>query len=144
MHNDIAALSDIIRNLNEGRAFYRDAASKATREDLKRLFDRIAKTKTSIINDLQNKIIFSGNEPVDEGKVGGGLRQAWSTIRARFASDKEASYVTQLKDVEDRILSSFRQAIAASEDPSVRDIAQKYLPRITLDHDEIFALDPAP
>ncbi|HVF34817.1 MAG TPA: PA2169 family four-helix-bundle protein [Candidatus Saccharimonadia bacterium] len=141
MNNDIAALSDMIRALNEGRAFYVDAATKATREDLKRLFDRMAKTKTTIINNLQNKVIFSGHEPVDEGKAGGAMRQAWSNIRARLSSDKEASYVTKLEDVEARILASFRDAIAATKDESVRVIAQKYMPQITSDHDEIRALN---
>lgn len=143
MNNDTAALNAMIRALNDGRAFYQEAASKVMREDLKRLFDRMAKTKAAIVQNMQNKVILSGNEPSDEGTFAGGMRQAYAAIRARLSSDKEASYVSELEGCEDRIVASFREAIAGSKDPAVRGIAERYLPDVTRDHDEIRALKHA-
>ncbi len=143
MNTDNATLNDMIRTLNDGRTFYEDAASKVAREDLKRLFERMARTKTAIVNDMKNKVVFTGEEPNDDGTVGGGFRKAYADIRARLANDKEASYVSQLEEFEDRILASFREAIEASKDPEVRSIAQKYMPEVTRDHNEMRALKHA-
>jgi len=140
MRNDATSLNEMIRALNDGRTFYQDAASKVTREDLKRLFERMARTKTAIVNDMKNKVVFSGEEPSDDGSLGGGVRKAYADIRAKLATDKEASYVAQLEQFEDRILESFRAAITESKDPEVRGLAQKYMPDVTRDHDEMRAL----
>ena len=140
MKTDDAALDEMIRMLNDGRSFYEEAAGKVAREDLKRLFERIARTKTAIVNDMKNKVILAGAEPHDEGTATGGLRRAYAELRAKLASDREASYVDQLEEFEDRILASFREAIEGSRDPEIRSIAQKYLPEVARDHDEMRAL----
>ena len=140
MRNDATSLNEMIRALNDGRTFYQDAAAKVTREDLKRLFERMARTKTAIVNDMKNKVVFSGEEPSDDGSLGGGVRKAYADIKAKLATDKEASYVEQLEDCEDRILASFKAAIEESKDPEVRGLAQKYMPEVTRDHDEMRAL----
>ena len=140
MKTDNAALDDMIRTLNDGRSFYEEAAGKVAREDLKRLFERIARTKSAIVNDMKNKVILAGVEPHDEGSTAGSLRRAWGELRAKIASDREASYVDQLEEFEDLILESFRDAIEGSSDPEIRSLARKYLPEVTRDHDEMRAL----
>jgi uncharacterized protein (TIGR02284 family) len=140
MNTDHSALNDMISTLNDGRAFYQDAATKVGREDLKRLFERMAQTKTAIVKDMQNTVVFTGAEPSDEGSFAGGMRQAYAGIRARISGDNEATYVAELEQFEDRILESFRAAIEASEDPAVRAIAQKHMPEVARDHGEMRAL----
>ena len=143
MKTDHAALDDMLRTLHDGRDFYQDAASKVAREDLKRLFERMARTKTAIINDMQGTVVLSGAEPSDDGSFSGGMRKAYAGIRARLAGDQEATYVAELEGFEDRILASFREAIEASSDPRVRSIAQKYMPDVLRDHNEMRALKQA-
>ena len=140
MNTDHSALSNMITALIDGRAFYQDAATKVAREDLKRLFERMAKNKTAIVNDMQNTVVFTGAEPSDEGSFAGTLRKAYAGALARLSPDKEATYVAELGAFEDRILDSFRAAIEASADPAVRAIAQKHMPEVTRDHSEMRAL----
>lgn len=138
---DTATLTDMIHVLNDGKTFYQEAASKVSRPDLKRLFERMAQTKAAIANDIKTTVVFGGAEPpLDEGSVGGGLRKAWAELRTKLSHDKEAEYVSQLEEFEDRILESFREAVVESKDPEVRAVAQKYMPEVTRDHNEMRAL----
>jgi uncharacterized protein (TIGR02284 family) len=91
MNTDHSALNDMISTLNDGRAFYQDAATKVAREDLKRLFERMAKTKMAIVNDMQNTVVFTGAEPSDEGSFSGGMRKAYAGLLARLSPSSNSS-----------------------------------------------------
>ena len=140
MNTDTAKLYDMIHVLVDGKTFYQEAAGKVTRPDLKRLFEQMAQTKAAIANDIKNKVVLAGGEPLEEGSATGGLRKAWAELRTKLSHDREAEYVTQLEEFEDRILESFREAVVDSKDPEVRAVAQKYMPEVTRDHNEMRAL----
>jgi uncharacterized protein (TIGR02284 family) len=140
MNTDTAKLYDMIHVLVDGKTFYQEAAAKVTRPDLKRLFEQMAQTKAAIANDIKNKVVLAGGEPLEEGSATGGLRKAWAELRTKLSHDREAEYVTQLEEFEDRILESFREAVVDSKDPEVRAVAQKYMPEVTRDHNEMRAL----
>lgn len=139
---DTSTLNDLIDVLEDGRNFYADAATKVERADLKALFERMARTKTAMVNDLKNKVVFSGKEPSD-GSFAGSVRKAYADMKASLVSDTQAEYVAQLEEFEDRILDEFRDAIENTDDPEVRAIAAKYMPEVRRDHDEMKALKDA-
>lgn len=139
---DTSTLNDLINVLEDGRNFYADAATKVDRADLRALFERMARTKTAIVNDLKNKVVFSGEEPSD-GSMGGSIRKAYAELKAKLVSDTEGEYVAQLEEFEDRILKEFREAIEGSDDVEVKNIALKYMPEVRRDHDEMRALKEA-
>lgn len=139
---DTSTLNDLINVLEDGRSFYADAATKVERADLRALFERMARTKTAIVNDLKNKVVFSGDEPSD-GSFGGSIRKSYAELKAKLVSDTEGEYVAQLEEFEDRILKEFREAIEESDDAEVKNIALKYMPEVRRDHDEMRALKEA-
>lgn len=142
MATDTATLNDLINVLEDGRSFYGDAAEKVERPDLKALFQRMARTKAAIVNELKAKVTFSGEKPSD-GSIAGSLRKAYAEVKATLVSDTQAEYVAQLEEFEDRILDEFRDAIEESDDIEVRNVALKYLPEVRRDHDEMRALKRA-
>ncbi len=139
MTNDTATLNDMINVLEDSRGFYAEAAEQVDRPDLRTLFLRMATTKRVIMNDLKNKVIFTGEEPAD-GSWAGSIRKAYAGLKTRLIDDSPGEYVAQLEEFEDRILDQFRDAVEASDDPSVRQIAIKYLPEVQRDHDQMRSL----
>lgn len=135
MSHDISTMNEMIEVLDDARSFYEDAAVKVTRPELKQLFEHMTRTKTAIVNDLKNKVVTVGEKPSEHGSLAGSLRKGWGELRAKLASDTSGEYVVQLEEFEDRILHAFKDAVADSDDPEVRGIAQKYMPEITRDHD---------
>lgn len=136
---DTSTLNDLIQVLNDGKSFYEEAAPKV-RADLATVFQRMARTKAAIVNDLQAAVASAGEKPAQSGTFAGSVRKLYADVRTSLSSDSDAEYVAQLEEFEDRILAEFRAAVEKSDDANVRAIAQRHLPNVTRDHDDMRAL----
>ncbi|MDR3389136.1 MAG: PA2169 family four-helix-bundle protein [Rudaea sp.] len=143
MSKDTATLNDMIEVLNDGKKFYEEAATQIRRADLKALFSRMARTKDSIASDLRTAVVASGAKPAEGGSFAGALRTAYAEIATKLSSDKDYTYIAQLEEFEDRILHAFQNAQSKSEDEGVRTIAQRYMPEVIRDHNEMRGLKQA-
>jgi uncharacterized protein (TIGR02284 family) len=137
---DTTTLNDMIEVLNDGRTFYEEAAIEVKRADLKTLFVRMARIKQSIANDLRTAVVANGAMPAEGGSFAGKLRTVYAEVRAKLSSHKDDEYVTQLEEFEDRIMCAFKNAASASDDQAVRTIANRYMPEVMRDHNEMKAL----
>jgi hypothetical protein len=61
---DTATLNDIIEVLDDGLTFYQEAATRVERPDLRNLFERMARTKQSIAENLRTAVVA-----VDQGTL---------------------------------------------------------------------------
>jgi uncharacterized protein (TIGR02284 family) len=137
MHQDTATLNDMIEVLDDGQTFYQEAATRVERPDLRILFERMARTKQSIAENLRTAVVAEGAKPPVDGSFAGSVRKAYAEMRAALSNHKDYQYVAQLEKFEDRILRSFEDAVAESDDDIVRSIAHRYLPEVTRDHNEM-------
>jgi uncharacterized protein (TIGR02284 family) len=140
VNSDTATLNDMIEVLDDGQTFYQEAATRVERPDLRKLFQRMARTKKSIAEDLRTAVVANGATPPVDGSFAGSLRKAYAEMRAALSSHKDYQYVAQLERFEDRILRSFECAVAESDDHVVRTIAHRYLPEVIRDYNEMKAL----
>ncbi|MBN8482415.1 MAG: PA2169 family four-helix-bundle protein [Xanthomonadales bacterium] len=138
-HTDTSTLNDLIQVLNDGKSFYEEAAPKV-RSDLASVFQRMARTKAAIVADLQSAVASAGEKPADGGSFAGTVRKWYAEMRTTLSADSDAQYVAQLEEFEDRILAEFRNAVEKSDDANVRAIAQRHLPAVSRDHDDMRAL----
>ena len=137
---DTATLNDMIEVLNDGKTFYEEASIEVDRADLKTLFIRMARTKQAIANDLRTAVVANDAKPAEGGSFVGKLRSAYAEVRAKLSSHKDDEYVTQLEEFEDRIMCAFKNAASTSDDQAVRTIANRYLPEVMRDHNEMKTL----
>lgn len=140
MTKDAATLNEMIEVLNDGKKFYDEASIEVNRTDLKELFQRMARTKQDIAEHLRTAVVATGTKPSEGGSFAGTLRTAYAEIRTKLSSHKDYEYVSQLEEFEDRILHAFEHAISSSGDQNVRSIANRYMPEVTRDHDEMRTL----
>ena len=136
---ETATLNDLIEVLNDGKTFYEEA-SRHVHADLAAVFQRMARTKAAIASDLSGKVASRGDEPTSGGTFTGSIRKLYAEVRTSLASDADAAYIAQLEEFEDRILAAFRDAAEKTDDAGVREIAQRYLPDVTRDHNDMRAM----
>lgn len=134
-----ADLNDLIEVLNDGKCFYEEAATEVN-SDLAKVFRRMARTKGAIASDLSGKVASRGGKPASGGSFSGTMRKLYAEARTAVARDKEAEFVKQLEEFEDRILHAFRDSVEQSDDAGVREIALRYMPEVTRDHNDMRAL----
>jgi uncharacterized protein (TIGR02284 family) len=143
MNTDTATLKDLVEVLSDGKKFYEEASTKVKQPDLKQLFSRMARTKAAIANDLKTNISMTGKSVPESGSLSGSLRRAYGEIAAHLSKTRNAKYVDQLEDFEDRIVDAFRTAVDKSDDADVRALAEKYMPEILRDHQQMSTLKHA-
>ena len=134
------SLNEIIGVLDDGRDFYEDAARHIADRDTRELFERMAQTKQSIVDELRERVVANGERPTGHGTLRGTVRRAYAELRVRLSRDPEAEYIAQLEAFEDRIVHAFQDVIFDSDDPDVRGIVLKYMPKVALDHTDMAAL----
>ena len=143
MTRQTATLNELVEALNDGIAFFDQAAERSKDPGRIELFQRIRHLKATIAADLRAEVALNGGEPRAEGSWLGSFRQAYADLRSRLADDSDASYIAALEEQEDRILEAFRDATAADQPTRVRELAATYLPEVEQMHDSLRSLQRA-
>ena len=138
-----ATLNELVEALNDGIAFFELAAERSSEAAHIELFQRIRHLKETIAADLRAEVTRNGDEPTGDGTWLGLFRQSYADLRARLATDTEASYIAALEEQEDRIVAAFRDATAQDQPQRVRELAASYLPEVEQMHDSLRALQLA-
>ena len=130
-----SSLAELVELLNDGIAFYHDAAGKVGDPALSQLMQKMGHLKQAIAADLNAEIAIEGDAPRDHGTWLGTMRKTYSDLRARFGDkDGEQALVAQLEQHEDQLMAAFREAALGARSPKVRDLALNYFPEIESMH----------
>ena len=132
-----ATLNELIGITRDGLDFYTDALGQVTNPHLKIVFRGMIDAKHQLISALSERVRERGVEPSHDGTLGGTFRKLYGDLRARMSRGKEAAYVAELEQSEDRLLAAFEQAAADASDATLRDAIVKNLPKVRLCHEQM-------
>lgn len=107
-------LMNLVRVLNDGIDFYRDAESKVHSTGLKRTFERMATTRQKLVNRLQPYIIAQQGERESGHTYGGRLRELYTSFLATIRSDVDQTYIDHLEELEDQTLHTLGDTLRAA------------------------------
>ena len=126
-----SSLAELVELLNDGIAFYQDAAAKVSDPSLSELMLKMSHLKKAIAADLNAEIAIEGDSPREHGSWFGSMRQTYADLRARFGETDDAQeLIARLEAHEDQLMSAFREATLADSSARVRDLALNYFPEI--------------
>jgi uncharacterized protein (TIGR02284 family) len=137
MTNPATALNELIEITRDGQTFYTDAVTRVTNPHLKAVFRALIDVKTKMISALSEHVRARGIKPSAQGTLVGGFHKLYGEVRAQLSAHTDTTFVAQLEAAEDRLLGAFEQAAADAEDPELRTIITRYLPKVRLCHDEM-------
>jgi uncharacterized protein (TIGR02284 family) len=137
MGNPAATLNELIEITRDGQSFYTDAVAHVRSPLLKAVFHGIIDAKTQLIKSLSDHVRVRGEQPSGGGTLLGSFRMMYAEIRMRFASAKDATYVAELEESEDRLLDAFESAATEASDPEIRGIILRHLPKVRLCHEQM-------
>jgi len=130
-----SSLSELVELLNDGIAFYQDAAGKVGDPALAELMQKMGYLKKAIAADLNAEIALEGEAPREHGSWFGSMRRTYADLLTRFGErDSDRDLVAQLEEHEDRLLAAFREATLGDASARVRDLALNYFPEIEAMH----------
>jgi uncharacterized protein (TIGR02284 family) len=133
----ISSLAELVAVLQDGIAFYEQAAEKVRDARLVDFFLRMGYLKKAIVADLNDELAHAGEPGPEGGTVGGHLRQAYADVLAALSDDTARVYVAQLERHEDLLLAAFRAACEDESPERVRELAREHFPAINRMHLEM-------
>lgn len=130
-----SSLAELVELLNDGIAFYQEAAAKVSDPSLSELMLKMSYLKTAIAADLNAEIAIEGDSPREHGSWFGSMRKTYADLLARFGDgDGDRELIAQLESHEDKLMAAFREATLGDESARVRDLALNYYPEIEAMH----------
>jgi uncharacterized protein (TIGR02284 family) len=129
-------LAELIVVLRDGEAFYAEAAETVSLPAYRYLFRRMSRTKQAIANNLALELEALGAKPPSGRSWVGSIRQCYTECRAKLSSDKDALFVVELEEVEDRIVQTFQNALTTASG-NTRHIVDTYLPEVLRNHQDM-------
>jgi len=137
MTKPATTLNELIEISRDGLNFYEDAIRHTANPQLKIVFRGMVDAKNQLISALSERVRERGEKPSDDGTLSGSIRKAYTDVRARFSDKKDATYVAELEQLEDRLLAAFEGAANEGGDPDMHRAIMKNLPKVRLCHEQM-------
>lgn len=136
MPKPATTINELIEITRDGIEFYTDAIAKVNNPRLKIVFRRIVDAKSRLIGELAGQARARGAAPSTDGTFAGRFRRLYADLRARVG-DKDATFVAQLEEAEDRLLSAFEDAAREADDTALYRVVMENLPRVRMCHEQM-------
>ncbi len=109
-NNEISAIRDLIKVLNDGVNFYTDAKLELKGSGYETLFQEMIDVRQNALVRLQ-PLLYAREGDVEDGQtIEGSLRKAYTELLAKIKSSKSKTYIVQLEELEDRTLAFVKKA----------------------------------
>jgi uncharacterized protein (TIGR02284 family) len=126
-------LAELVEVLQDGIAFYEQAAERVRDPRLVEFFLRMGYLKKAIAADLVAELVRQGEPAPDPGS----LRHAYAGILAELGETTAHRYLDRLEEHEERLLAACREALHPGAPEHVQDLARVYLPMVDRMHREM-------
>ncbi|WP_331344721.1 PA2169 family four-helix-bundle protein [Cellvibrio sp. UBA7661] len=109
-NNEITAIRDLIKVLNDGVNFYTDAKIELKGSGYESVFQEMIDVRQNALVRLQ-PLLYAREGDVEEGNtIEGSLRKTYADLLAKIKSNKSKTYIVQLEELEDRTLEYIKKA----------------------------------
>ena len=144
LHNqEVNHVTDIIQVLNSGIDFYIDAKEKVGDQRLAQFFNRMLNTRRMVKERLQPFAVQEEGKREEGSAFTVEARKVYTKVIGALSSDKEATYIAQLEEVEDKTLEEIRSALDKKQAPQCKAALLQSLAAMKECHDEMRVLKEA-
>lgn len=144
LHNrDVNHVTDIIQVLNSGIDFYTDAKEKVDDQRLAQFFDRMLNARRMVKERLQPFAVQEEGKREEGSAFTVEARKVYTKVIGALSSDKAATYIAQLEEVEDKTLEEIRGVLKEKQSPHRESALLQSLATMQECHDEMRALKKA-
>lgn len=139
----VEKVSDVIKVLRAGVDFYQDAKDDVNESRIESFFDKMVTQKQEAIEALQAFAIAEQGEKESGQSVAVNMRKLYTDIATMISSNKTHTVVSQLEEVEDRILEVIDDALEEKQPDACERELRKVRAAMQQNHDEMKALQEA-
>ena len=134
-----ATVNDLIEVLKDGQKGFEAAAEDAEWADLKLTFQRFSDQRAKFATDLQALVAAQGEEPQDDGTLGGALHRGWIHLKSALTTRDDVAILEECEQGEDAAVKAYRSALACDLGNAHAVVAQQAA-EVQEAHDKIRSL----
>lgn len=108
---NLTPVKELVKVLNGGIEFYKEAKSKVSSQSLEIIFERMISEKERAAAELQPLVVLDEGEVETDNDFMVSLRETYTKVLSVVSTDKEHTYIAQLEEVEDRVLDKIEAAL---------------------------------
>ncbi|MCF6458852.1 PA2169 family four-helix-bundle protein [Pseudoalteromonas sp. MMG024] len=108
---NLTPVKELVKVLNGGIEFYKEAKSKVSSQSLEIIFERMISEKERAAAELQPLVVLDEGEVETDNDFMVSLRETYTKVLSVISTDKEHTYISQLEEVEDRVLEKIEAAL---------------------------------
>jgi uncharacterized protein (TIGR02284 family) len=109
---NLTRVKELVKVLNGGIEFYKAAKSQVSSQSLEIIFERMISEKERAAAELQTIVVIDDGEIEADTDLIVSLRETYTKVLSLISTDKEHTYISQLEEVEDRVLDKIKSALA--------------------------------
>jgi uncharacterized protein (TIGR02284 family) len=134
---DMNPVKDLVKVLNGGAEFYAKAKEKLDNPMLERIFEQNILEKTRAASALQPFIVTDEGKVEEDSAFSVELRETYTQIISLVSTDKEHTYISQLEEVEDKVLEKIDSALKQPLPPACYQSLSQTRLNMKACHDEM-------
>ena len=108
---NLTPVKELVKVLNGGIEFYKEAKTKVSSQSLEIIFERMISEKERAAAELQPLVVLDEGEVETDNDFMVSLRETYTKVLSVISTDKEHTYISQLEEVEDRVLEKIEAAL---------------------------------
>jgi len=137
----VEKVTDVIKVLNGGIEFYKDGMKKVTSGNIREMFNRMIDEKQQAVLALETFAEQGSKDSHSSWSVE--VRSMYTKILSILTSDKNHAYVSQLEEIEDKVLEVIDEALDANQPTVCATELRRIRTRMQQCHDEMKSLQAA-
>ncbi|RRS08654.1 PA2169 family four-helix-bundle protein [Pseudoalteromonas sp. J010] len=134
---DLEPVKALIKVLNGGVEFYTEAKKKLDDIELSRIFDQMIVDKAQAISDLQPFVLIDEGEIETDTALSVDIRESYTKLVGMVSTDKAHTYISQLEEVEDKVLKKLDEALSKTLPPKCKSTLLQIQVRMQACHDQM-------
>ncbi|MFT2089596.1 MULTISPECIES: ferritin-like domain-containing protein [Paraglaciecola] len=111
----VEKVSDVIQVVKAGIDFYESAITEVESPEVKTIFSNMVTKKKQVISKLQPLAIAEQGEVEKGSSWAVNARKVYTDFLGTFSKNEDHTYVSQLEEVEDKILETLDEAISEKQ-----------------------------
>lgn len=135
----LATLRELAHICRDGERLYCHAAARMRSPHLREVAGEVGRVRAELYREFATLLRAHGQPLCEAGSLYGRLRKRYAGFRARFA-DRDLIYVSELENVEDRLLHAMERATLHLQPEEVHALLRRHLPAARAAHERIRTL----
>lgn len=137
-------LNNLIEVCYDGADGFGHAAEEVEAPELQEVFRRLSKQRSDFASALRVSVNQLGEKAEDSGSVAAKAHRGWMKLRDAVTTKDNHTILAECERGEDRAVEAYRDALAASIDPTVAELVERQYVEVQQSHDTVRDLRDSP